>query len=86
MLELLDGFFHEHVFLIDPLVLRIRIPFPLDEVLQFVPSSEMPRGHDLLHFVLFLPVDKVRWWLIVVCAVELCLVIRGQEVYVKHGV
>jgi hypothetical protein len=71
MLKLLDGFFCEHVFLVDPLILHVRVPFPLDKVLQFAPSSETPQGHDLLHFVLFLPVDKVRWWLIVVCAVEL---------------
>jgi hypothetical protein len=86
MLKLLDGFFCEHVFLVDPLVLCIQIPLPLDEVLQFAPLSETPRGHDSLHFVFFFPIDKVRWWLIVVCAVEPCFVIRGQEVYVKHGV
>jgi hypothetical protein len=68
------------------LVFRIRIALPFDEVLQLAPSSEMPRGHDLLHFVFFFPVDKVRWGLIVVGAVKPCLAIRGQEVYMEHGV
>jgi hypothetical protein len=84
--KLLDGIFREHVFLGHPLVFRVWVPLPLDEVLQLAPSSEMPRGHDSLHFVLFFPIDKVRWGLIVVCAMELCLAIRGQEVYVEHGV
>jgi hypothetical protein len=83
--ELPDGIFHEYVFLGHPLVLRIRIALPFDEILQLAPSSETPRGHDSLHFVFFFPVDKVRWGLIVVDAVKLCLAIRGQEVYMKHG-
>jgi hypothetical protein len=68
------------------LILRIRIALPFDEVLQLVPSSKTPRGHDSLHFILLLSVDKVRWGLIVVGAVKLCLAIRGQEVHMKHGV
>jgi hypothetical protein len=83
--KLLDGFFRKYVFFGHPLVLRIGIALPFDEILQLVPSSEMPQGHDSLHFVFFFSVDKVRWGLIVVGAVELCLAIRGQEVYMKHG-
>jgi hypothetical protein len=86
VLKLSDGIFCEYVFLGHPLVLRIGIALPFDEILQLAPPSETPRGHDALHFVLLLPVDKVRWGLIVVGAVKLCLAIRGQEVHMKHGV
>jgi hypothetical protein len=82
--KLLDGFFRKYVFFGHPLVFRIGIALPFDEILQLVPPSETPQGHDSLHFIFFFPVDKVRWRLIVVCAVKLCLAIRGQEVYMKH--
>jgi hypothetical protein len=85
ILKLSDGIFCEHVLFGHPLVFGIWIPLPLNEVLQLAPLSEMPRGHDSLHFVFFFPVDKVRSGLIIVCTVELCLMIRGQEVYVEHG-
>jgi hypothetical protein len=42
ILELPNGIFCEHVFLGHPLVLRIRIALPFDEILQLVPLSEMP--------------------------------------------
>jgi hypothetical protein len=84
IVKLPDGIFCKYVFLGHPLVFRIGIALPLDEVLQLVPSSETPRGHHLLHFIFFFPVNKVRWRLIVVCAVKLCLAIRGQEVHMKH--
>jgi hypothetical protein len=86
ILKLSDGIFGEYVLLRYPLVFSVWIPLPLNEVLQLAPSSETPLGHYLLHFILFFPIDKVRWRFIVVCAVELCLAIRGQEVHMKHGV
>jgi hypothetical protein len=86
ILKLSDGIFCKYVFLGHPLVFCIRIALPFDEVLQLAPSSETLQGHNSLHFVFFFPVDKVRWGLIVVGAVKLCLAIRGQEVYMEHGV
>jgi hypothetical protein len=86
VLKLPDSIFCEYVFLVYPLVLRIRIPLPLDEVLQLVPLSETPRGHYPFHFVFFFPIDKVRWGLVVVYAMEFCLTIKGQEVYMEYRV
>jgi hypothetical protein len=84
ILKLSDGVFCEYVLFSHPLVFSVWIPLPPNEVLQLAPSSKMPRGHYSLHFIFFFPVDKVRRRFIVVCAVELCLTIRVQKVYVEH--
>ena len=65
---------------IDPLVFRLWVPLPLDEVLHFAPSSIFPRLEDVFDFVFFFPIDKVRRGFGEVRSVELGFMIRGQEV------
>jgi len=44
-----------------PCVIAIGISFPMDQVLQGPITPDVSMVTDLLHFVLFFIVDKVRW-------------------------
>jgi hypothetical protein len=54
-LKLPDGIFCEYVFFGHPLVFRIRIALPLDEVLQLAPSSETPARPRFAPLCILLP-------------------------------
>ena len=41
--ELLQGLIGKDIILIDPLVLRVRVPLPFDQILQFVSSAKSLR-------------------------------------------
>ena len=71
---------------IDPLILRVWVPLPFDQVLYLVPSSELARLEDFLNFIFFFPIDKVRWGFCEIGSMELSLTIRGQEVYMENVV
>ena len=45
-----------------PSVVTFGVPFPFHEVLQGPIAPEGPVIANLLHFVFFFSVDKVRWW------------------------
>jgi len=46
-----------------PCVIAIRIPFPMDQILQGSIAPKISMIMNPLHFVLFLVIDQVRWWL-----------------------
>jgi len=62
-----------------PSVVALGVALPLDEVLQlsFLPMTLV--APDGLDFVLFLVVDKVRWWPGIVFSMFFCLYIWGKE-------
>jgi hypothetical protein len=39
-----------------PCVVAIRVSFPFDQILKFVPSSCFPMSHDVLHLIFFFSV------------------------------
>ena len=66
------------------MILGIRIPFPLNEVLEFVSSSPSSGIQDGIDFVFFFPIDKVRWRFNEVQPMHIGFLVRGQEVDMKH--
>ena len=83
-LELSDGFICCELFRIEPLVVRVGVAYPLNQVLNLTITSSDPRIQDLLHLVLFFVVDKVRWWSCVVCSMECGFRIWSEEIHMKH--
>jgi hypothetical protein len=45
-----------------PTIVCLGISFPLDEVLLLFPAPMGSFSQDLLHFILLVPIDQVRWW------------------------
>ena len=72
-----------HVIPVDPLILRVWVPFPLDQVLHLVLSSELSGLQDFFNLILLFSIDKVRRGFHKVRSVELSFAIRGQEVYME---
>jgi len=58
-----------------PCVITIGVSFPMDQILQGPVAPEISMIVDLLHFILFLIIDQVRWWPGEVWAVCHCFVI-----------
>ncbi len=62
-----------------PGVIALGISLPLDEILQLSPLPMMSVAPDGLDLILFLIIDKVRWWPGVVFSMFFCLYIWGKE-------
>ena len=60
-----------------PGVIALRVPFPLDQVLEFAPLITM--GPDSLDLVLCFALDHVRRWPHVILAVFFCFDVRRKE-------
>ena len=67
-----------------PGVVAFRVPFPLDQVLEFTPLIVM--GPDGLDLVLRFALDHVRRWPRVVLAVFFCFDVGRKERCVENGV
>ena len=67
-----------------PGVIAFRVPFPLDQVLEFAPLISM--GPDGLNLVLRFALDHVRRWPRVVLAVFFCFDVGREEQCVENGV
>jgi hypothetical protein len=39
-----------------PRVVAVRVPYPFDQILKFLPLSCLPMSHDMLHLIFFFPV------------------------------
>ena len=63
----------------DPLVVRIGVSLPLDQVLEGAPPSMASLIYNVFYFVLFFSFDKVRRWSFKVGAVGGRLPIGGKE-------
>jgi len=74
------------VFFVDPLILRVGVSFPFDQILQASSSAEMPRIENLLYFEFFGAIHQVWWWALVIRTMCHGLVIRCEKIDVKHGV
>ncbi len=66
-----------HIVLWFPGVVTFRVPFPLDQVLEFM--SLITMGPDGLDFILHFTFDHVRWWPREVLAVFFCFDIGREE-------
>ncbi len=66
-----------HIVLWFPGVIAFRVPFPLDQVLEF--TSLITIGSNGLDFVLRFTFDHVRWWPHEVLAVFFCFNVRRKE-------
>ncbi len=51
-----------YVLVINPLVVRVWISLPFDEILLLASSAELPRVQNLLNLVFFLVIDEVWSW------------------------
>jgi len=60
-----------------PGVIALRVPLPLNKVLQLFSSPIMSVALDGLNFVLFFVINKVRWGPQVVFSIFFCFNIRG---------
>ena len=85
-LEFPDQFASMDLIRILPLVARIWVPKPLDEVLEFSPSSKVARVENGFDLVLFFIIDGLWWGALVIVPVHHSFTIRSQQVYVEHGV
>src|SRR6266702_8658880 len=59
---------------------------PLDQVMEFTPSSLSPYLLDFFDLIFFFSIDKVRHWSGIVRPVQRHFLIRCQEVGVDHRV
>jgi hypothetical protein len=75
----------EDVILVDPHVVRVRVPLPFDQILQSPSSAEQPRVQNLLDFIFLGVINQIGRWALIVGAVRYCFTIRREKVYVKHG-
>ena len=73
-----------HVLGIKPLIVQIRVPLPLYQILFLLPAPMIALIQYLLHFVLFFFPQEVRWRSGIIGTVELRLSVWGKEVNVKH--
>ena len=76
----------EYVILIDPHVVRVRVPLPFNQILKSPSSAEQPRVQNPLDFVFFGVIYQIGRRALIVSAVCYCFTIRREKVYVKHGV
>ncbi len=67
-----------------PGVITLQIPFPLDQVLEFVPVMLM--GSNGLNFVLFFTLNHIRWWSHEVSAMFFGLDVRCKKGGMENGV
>ena len=74
----------EDVILIDPLVVRVWIAFPFNQILKSPSSAEQPRVQNLLDCVFFFAVDQFWRWALIVGAMHYGLAIGGEKIDVKH--
>ena len=74
----------EDVILIDPHVVRVRVPLPFDQILKSPSPAEQPRVQNLLDLVFFGVIDQIGRWALIVGAVHYCFTIRREKIYVKH--
>ncbi len=60
-----------------PRIVAFGVPQPLYRILQLFLPSMMSMAADGLDFILFVIINKVRWWLGVVFSVFDCFDVRG---------
>ena len=58
-----------------PCVVTFRVSLPFDEILEPSRLSVMTMIDNVLHFVFFFSVDKVRWWSGEIWSVRCCFMI-----------
>ena len=85
-LELLYHAICHQLISVKPLVVRVGISDPLDQVLHLAIMPSYPQIEDLLHFIFFFIIDKVWGWLCVIGAMKHHFLIRGPKIHMKHGV
>ncbi len=73
-----------HVLVIYPLVIRVGISLPFDQILKGASSAVVPRVQNLLDFVFFLIIDQVWRWSRVICSMEFHLMIGCEKIDMKH--
>jgi len=83
---LFDSIVHVHVLLVYPLIITIWVPFPFDQILLLLLSPVVAHPQNLLDFVLFFPSNQFWGRALIVLPMESRFAIRGQQIYVKHGV
>ncbi len=59
-----------------PCIVAFRVPFPFNEILEFLQSSELSVCDDSFNFILVFSVNKVRWWPGEVRAMGSCFMVR----------
>ena len=75
----------EDVILVDPHVVRVRVPLPFNQILKSPSSAEQPRVQNLLDFIFFGVIDQIGGWALIIGPVRYCFTIRREKIYVKHG-
>src|SRR5260221_3440670 len=78
----LENFWGMEVLVIDPGVVRMRVAFPMHEILQLTSSPMSPGIQDGLDFVLLFTIDDRRW-ACERCTICLRLLIWEEEIDVK---
>jgi hypothetical protein len=58
---LLDCFRSMHVFMEDPLVIALRESFPLDQILEVLPSTGLPVVQDSFYFLFRFSIHNIQW-------------------------
>src|SRR6266404_3484818 len=71
---------------LEPLIIGVRVSFPFDKILYLTPLSESARIDNMLHFIFFFSIDKVRWRPRVMRSVRRRLLIRCEKIHMKHWV
>src|SRR6266404_3725670 len=71
---------------LDPLIVRIGVSFPLDQVLYLTSTPELSGIDNTLHFIFFFSIDKVRRRSRVIGSVSCRFLIWCEEIHMKHRV
>jgi len=75
-----------HVLWAHPFVIAIREALPLDQILQFLSSSDSSMGEDPLYLLFFFPIDDVWRWSGEVGAMCFVFVVWGEKGRMEHVV
>ena len=69
---------------IDPLIVRVWVSLPFDQIPDLAPSSMSSCIQDLFDFVLLLSVDQIWRRLHKFRSMEVCFLIGGEKIDMKH--
>ena len=68
------------------MIVRVRVPLPFDQILDFAPSAMSSGIQNLFDLVLFFSVDQIGRGLRKVRPMEVRFLIGGEKIDVKHVV
>ena len=85
-LELPYCILRKYIILIESLIVGVRIPLPLYQILSALLPSRLPRVQNGLDFIFFFSIDQIRWRALIVVPMEHSFMIGGEKIGVEYWV